>query len=81
MVRLSRFGPQGCVKPYSCFGGLYICVLELAMGREELQKAESSSWSPRASFYRKGVCHSGTQEVERPAVLRSYRSYYRTRRI
>ena len=25
------------------------------MGREELQKAESSSWSPRASFYRKGV--------------------------
>ena len=43
------------VKPYSCFGGLYICVLELAMGREELQKAESPSWSPRASFYRKGV--------------------------
>ena len=25
------------------------------MGREELQKAESSSWSPQASFYRKGV--------------------------
>ena len=25
------------------------------MGHEELQKAESSSWSPRASFYRKGV--------------------------
>ena len=23
------------------------------MGREELQKAESFSWSPRASFYRK----------------------------
>ena len=64
-VRLSRFGPQGCVKPYSCFGGFYICVLELAMGREELQKAESFSWSPRASFYRKRGCHSGTQEVER----------------
>ena len=25
------------------------------MGREEIQKAESPSWSPRASFYRKGV--------------------------
>ena len=25
------------------------------MGREELQKAESSSWSPRTSLYRKGV--------------------------
>ena len=25
------------------------------MGREDLQKAESPSWSPRASFYRKGV--------------------------
>ena len=25
------------------------------MGREELQKAESPFWSPRASFYRKGV--------------------------
>ena len=48
-------GHEDALKPYSCFGGLYICVLELAMGREELQKAESSSWSPRASFYRKGV--------------------------
>ena len=58
-------GREDGVKPYSCFGGLYICVLELAMGREELQKAESSSWSPWASFYRKRGHHSGTQEVER----------------
>src|SRR3954471_19026890 len=64
-IPLSRFGPRRCVKPYSCFGGLYACVLELAMGREELQKAESSSWSPGASFYRERGCHSGTQEVER----------------
>src|SRR3954471_5053083 len=64
-IPLSRFGPRRCVKPYSCFGGLYACVLELAMGREELQKAESSSWSPGASFYRKRGCHSGIQEVER----------------
>src|SRR4051812_27123079 len=64
-IPLPRFGPQRCVIPYSCFGGLYVCVLELAMGPEELQKAESSSWSPGASFYRKRGCHSGTQEVER----------------
>src|SRR3954469_18613407 len=65
MIPLPRFGPRRCIKPYSCFGGLYVCVLELAMGREELQKAESSSWSPGASFYRERRCHSGTQEVER----------------
>ena len=35
--RLSRFRPRGCVKPYPCFGGLYIYVLQLAMGREELR--------------------------------------------
>ena len=65
MVRLPRFRPRGCVKPYSCVGGLFICVFELAMGREELQKAESPSWSPRASFYKERGCHSGPQEVER----------------
>src|SRR3954471_18333380 len=75
MVPLSRFGPRGCVKPYSCFGGLYICVLELAMGREELQKAESSSWSPRASFYRKGLpqWHTGGGKG---TVMRGYPSHY-----
>src|SRR3954467_12756731 len=65
MVPLPSFRPQGCVKTYSCFGGLDIYVPELAMGRRELQKAESSSWSPGASFYRERGCHSGTQEVER----------------
>src|SRR3954466_11880396 len=64
-IPLPRFGPRRCVKPYSCFGGLYVGDLELAMGSEELQKAESSSWSLGPSFYRERGCHSDTQEVER----------------
>src|SRR3954465_3991859 len=57
---------------------MYLCALELAMGREELQKGESPSWSPWASFYRKRCCHSGTQEVEKGTVLRGYPSQYMT---
>src|SRR4051812_42882713 len=80
-IPLPRFGPRRCVKPYSCFGGLYICVLELAMGREELQKAESFSWSPWASFYRKKglpLWHTGGRNG---TMMRGYPSHYMTRRI
>src|SRR3954465_2791302 len=44
---------------------MYICVLELAMGCEELQKPESLSWSLRASIYREKGLPQCTQEVER----------------
>src|SRR3989337_1252991 len=48
---LSRFGPQRCVIPYSCFG-VYLSVLELATEGNLSKKSKSFSWAPRASFYR-----------------------------
>ena len=55
MVRLPRFRPRGCVNPSPALVDV-LSVLELselATVVVPFQKAESLSWSPRASFYRK----------------------------
>ena len=66
---LPRFRPLRSVKPYSCFGGLYVGVLQLVRSSK---RVASSSKKPNPSpaclgppFLGKRGCHNGTQEVER----------------